>query len=98
MISFHSAPRAPRARTGLACALVCSLLVAPAVAQTGLAPVVVVATREPQPLDRVAADVVVIDAERIRDAGADTLEDLLRREAGLQLSRNGGPGHMLTGR
>jgi vitamin B12 transporter len=57
-----------------------------------LPPVVVVATRVPQPLDRVAADVVVIDAERIRDSSADSLEDLLRREAGLQLSRNGAPG------
>lgn len=57
-----------------------------------LPPVVVVATRAPQPLDRIAADVVVIDAERIRDSPADSLEDLLRREAGLQLSRNGGPG------
>jgi vitamin B12 transporter len=92
MISFHSAPRAPRALAALVCALAWLSLVAPAVAQTGLAPVVVVATREPQALDRIAADVVVIDAERIRDTGADTLEELLRREAGLQLSRNGGPG------
>jgi vitamin B12 transporter len=92
MISLHSAPRALRAAAGLSCAFVCLLLVAPAVAQTGLAPVVIVATREPQPLDRVAADVVAIDAERIRDSGADTLEELLRREAGLQLSRNGAPG------
>jgi vitamin B12 transporter len=35
---------------------------------------------------------IVIDAERIRDSAADSLEDLLRREAGLQLSRSGGPG------
>jgi len=92
MISLHSALRALRAIAGPLSALSCLSLAAPAVAQTGLAPVVVVATREPQPLDRVTADVVVIDAERIRDASADTLEDLLRREAGLQLSRNGGPG------
>ena len=91
MTSFHSAPRAPRAVAGL-CALACLFLVAPLRAQSGLAPVVVVATRAPQPLDRVAADVIVIDAERIRDSSADTLEELLRREAGLQLSRNGGPG------
>jgi vitamin B12 transporter len=57
-----------------------------------LAPVVVTATREPISLDRVVSDVVVIDAQRIRDSSADSIEDLLRREAGMQLSRNGGPG------
>ncbi len=57
-----------------------------------LYPVVVTALREPQPLDRVVADVTVIDAVRIRDSAADSVEDLLRREAGIQLSRNGGPG------
>jgi vitamin B12 transporter len=57
-----------------------------------LDPVVVTALREPQTADRVVADVVVIDAARIRDSGADSLEDLLRREGGIQLSRNGGPG------
>jgi vitamin B12 transporter len=62
-------------------------------AQTRLDPVVVIASREPLARDRVTADVVVIDAERIRESSADSLEDLLRREAGVQLSRNGGPGH-----
>ena len=54
--------------------------------------VVVIASREPQPRDQVTADVIVIDAQRIRDTAADSLEDLLRREAGLQVVRNGGPG------
>ena len=54
--------------------------------------VVVTATRSPTALDRLAADVIVIDQQRIRASTADSLEDLLRREAGLQLSRNGGPG------
>ena len=54
--------------------------------------VVVTAAREPLRADRVAADVVVIDAEQIAASLADSLEDLLRREAGLQLSRNGPPG------
>jgi vitamin B12 transporter len=57
-----------------------------------LLPVVVTGTREPTPLDRVVGDVVVIDAARIRASGADSIEDLLRREGGIQLSRNGGPG------
>ena len=86
-------PRALRASRRLPSTLaVLALLAGPAAAQTALGPVVVVASREPQPADRVVADVVVIDAERIRDSGADSLEDLLRREAGVQLSRNGAPG------
>ncbi len=44
------------------------------------------------PLSNTAGDVVVIDAAAIAASTADSLEDLLRREAGLQLSRNGGPG------
>jgi len=56
------------------------------------APLVVTGSREPLARHQVAADVVVIDAERIRESAADSLEDLLRREAGLQLLRNGGPG------
>ncbi|MEP7298140.1 MAG: TonB-dependent receptor [Burkholderiales bacterium] len=75
--------------------LVVTVLAVPSVpvcAQTVLAPIVVTGSREPQPLDRVTADVVVIDAERILASTADSVEDLLRREAGVQLSRTGGPG------
>ncbi len=65
----------------------------PAAAQGAtLSPVVVTATREPQPLVDVVADVVVFDTRAIRDSGADSLEDLLRRAGAIQLSRNGGPG------
>jgi vitamin B12 transporter len=91
MPSFRTAPRAPFAVASLVASLVL-ISQSPSAAAQNLPPVVVVATREAQPLDRITADVVVIDAERIRDSSADTLEDLLRREAGLQLSRNGGPG------
>ena len=102
-MSHHkSAPCAPprsvdsRRRAGLA-PLVVGIALAhipiPSHAQTRLDPVIVIASREPLSRDRVTADVVVIDAERIRESAADSLEDLLRREAGVQLSRNGGPGH-----
>lgn len=67
-------------------------LTAPAWSQTVLTPIVVSGSREPQPIDRVSADVFVIDAERIRASTADSVEDLLRREAGVQVSRTGGPG------
>lgn len=53
---------------------------------------VVSGSREPMALSRLAADVVVIDAETIRNSPADSVADLLRREAGAQLSRSGGPG------
>jgi vitamin B12 transporter len=60
----------------------------PAAAET----VVVTGSREPLPLQRLAADVAVIEGDALRDTRADSLADLLRREAGLQLSRSGGPG------
>jgi vitamin B12 transporter len=100
MISFRRSPRLVRGRlvpspaTLLAVAAACAC--SAAVAQTALDPVVVTGTREPEPLARVAGDVVVIDAQRIRDSTADSLEDLLRREAGVQVSRSGGPGQVAT--
>lgn len=54
--------------------------------------VLVTGAREPVNRQALAADVVQIDRQRIEASSADSLEDLLRREAGLQLSRNGGPG------
>ncbi|MDO9313845.1 MAG: TonB-dependent receptor [Burkholderiaceae bacterium] len=99
MRSFRSAPRAPQAVFSrysfvlLSAITAACLPIMDAQAQTRLAPVVVIATREPVPLDQVTADVVVIDAQRIRESAADSVEDLLRREAGVQLSRTGGPGH-----
>ena len=54
--------------------------------------IVVTGAREPTASSRLAGDIVVIDAEQIRASTADSLEDLLRREAGFQMQRNGGPG------
>lgn len=54
--------------------------------------VVVTGVREPTALDRLAADVAVIDSDTLRATTADSLADVLRREAGVQLSRSGGPG------
>ncbi len=61
-------------------------------AQNRLDPVVVSGTREPERASRSTADIVVIDAETIRRSMADSVEDLLRREAGMQVTRTGGPG------
>jgi vitamin B12 transporter len=86
------APCAPLAVRSLFASAVIAAFAAPAWSQTVLGPIVVTGSREPQPLDRVTADVLVIDAERIRNSTADSVEDLLRREAGVQVSRTGGPG------
>jgi vitamin B12 transporter len=62
---------------------------APLCAQTT---VVVTGAREALAPERLVADVVVIDRARIDASAADSLEELLRRAAGVQVSRNGGPG------
>ncbi len=54
--------------------------------------IVITGSREPVAAERLAADVVVITRELIIASPADSVADLLRREAGLQISRNGGPG------
>ena len=101
MFSLCTAPRAPRAAFSRCFHVLSSTLAvvlsatspATAQAQTSLPPVTVIASREALPLDQVTSDVVVIDEQRIRASTADSIEDLLRREAGVQLSRSGGPGH-----
>ena len=80
------APKAAR------CLLTLALLPLAAAAQTVLDPVAIVGTREPQPLSRSVADVVVIDSSTIRNTTADSVEDLIRRSTGMQVTRNGGPG------
>ena len=100
MICHLEAPRAARQRPGrIALALRLALLGssvsvidAGAADSNSLAPVVVTATREPEAIGRSTADIVVIDADTIRSTGADSVEDLIRRIAGIQVVRNGGPG------
>ena len=50
---------------------------------------VVTATRVAQPLTDVLADVTLIDREQIEQSGAVSVSDLLQRQPGLELSRNG---------
>lgn len=91
-----AAGRAVRAYPWMALALwmgACAAMAQSASApQMAVPAIVVTAAREPMPLERVAGDVTVIDADTIRNSAADSLGDLLRREAGLQLTRAGGPG------
>ena len=93
-------PRLRRARFAFLRRSVCAalpLLIACSFASAAgaddtLAPVAITGTREPEAIGRSTADIVVIDAETIRDTPADSVEDLLRRAAGMQIVRNGGPG------
>lgn len=54
--------------------------------------VVVTATRTPLPRDAVIADISVIEAEEIQRAGQSTLIELLQRQAGIEITSNGGAG------
>ncbi|MFT3815046.1 MAG: TonB-dependent receptor [Acidovorax sp.] len=53
---------------------------------------VVTATRTPQPLTDVVADVSVVDRDTIERSGATGLADVLARLPGVEMVRNGGPG------
>ncbi len=53
---------------------------------------VVTAARVAQPLTDVLADVTLIGRARIEASGAVNIADLLQRQPGLELVRNGGPG------
>ncbi len=93
MFPVRTLARVPKS-AALAGSIACSILAYAnsAVADTALDPVVVTGTREAGLLSRSTADLVVIDAAAIARSTADSVEDLLRREAGLQLVRTGGPG------
>jgi vitamin B12 transporter len=54
--------------------------------------IVITAARLPLPAAQAAADVVVITRAAIEASATDSVEELLRREAGVQLSRGGGVG------
>ncbi|MGB0127497.1 MAG: TonB-dependent receptor, partial [Rhodocyclaceae bacterium] len=57
-----------------------------------LATIVVTATRQPQRVSELLADVSVVSREDIEQSGQSTVTDLLARQPGLQVSNNGGPG------
>ncbi len=99
MMFLNEAPKAPGLRSPLALALglaLSQLATGSAWSQAQpvanqLVPVVVVATREPQAIDRVLADVSVISREDIERRGASAAVDLIKALPGFQSVRNGGP-------
>lgn len=54
--------------------------------------IVVTATRTPQPLGDIISDTVTIGAEQIAESGAGSIVDLLQRQRGIEIARNGGAG------
>jgi len=58
--------------------------------------VVVTANRTPQRADDVIPDTVVIDSDDIARAGAGAIADVLRRQRGIEIGRNGGVGTNTT--
>ncbi len=72
--------------------LAAALLPVVSTAQERSAPIVVTATRTAEIADQTLAPVIVITREDIQRARANDVADLLRLHAGLEISRNGGPG------
>lgn len=76
------------------------LCVAPAIAAaqpvstptSRLDPIAVTAYRQQQPIADVLADLTVIGPEEIARSGNQSLTELLQRQAGVEISMNGGPG------
>jgi vitamin B12 transporter len=64
----------------------------PVIADSAIDSVIVTATRTPQRADELIPDTTVIGSEEIARAGAGSVADLLRRQRGIEIARNGGPG------
>jgi vitamin B12 transporter len=80
----------------LAAGVCAALLSCPSFAQDELEETVVTATRTPVPLDAVGAPVIVISRNDIERSLASDVSELLHGQAGLEISRNGGPGQTTT--
>jgi vitamin B12 transporter len=81
----------PVTRLAAACSLAC-VFTAPSCAQTTADTVVVTANRMPQRAHDVIADTTVIHAEEIARSGAGSVADILQRQRGVEITRNGGAG------
>ena len=90
------APAACFALSAIAAALPCAqaqTLLAQNLRATSLQDVVVTATRTPQPLSDLVADLSIVDRETIESSGATGVADVLARLPGVEIARNGGPGN-----
>jgi len=81
----------PVTRLAAACSLA-FVLTTPAFAQSTADSVIVTANRIPQRAHEVIADTTVIHAEEIARSGAGSVADILQRQRGVEITRNGGAG------
>ncbi len=65
-------------------------------AEKSLPPVVVTASRAPRTLGEDIADITVITREEIERAGQSNLGDILQRQPGIEMGRNGGAGNLTS--
>jgi len=82
--------------SAIAAALPCAqaqTLLAQNLRAPSLQEVVVTATRTPQPLSDLVADLSIVDRETIENSGATSVADVLARLPGVEIARNGGPGN-----
>src|SRR5882757_1704371 len=79
-------------RLGAAAAVLSLFAASTAVAEDELEAVVVTAARVAQPISEVIGSVTVITREEIEKRQVQSVQDLLRGEAGIDISNNGGLG------
>jgi vitamin B12 transporter len=77
----------PAAWTSLALAMA-----TPSLHAEPIAAVVITASRTPQALADTISDTITINAEQIAESGAGSIIDLLQRQRGIEIARNGGSG------
>jgi vitamin B12 transporter len=75
--------------------LLLTLVSLSAAAET-LPTIIVTASRVAEPLDKTLASTVVIDRDEIELSQSNGIADLLRRHAGIEIGRNGGPGQLTS--
>lgn len=90
-MTFLVSPSGARSAAG---ASLCVFAGVCAAQSTTLEPVVVTATRTPQPASAAISDITVIDRDRLELLGSRTLDEVLARVAGVQRTSNGGPGNV----
>ncbi len=91
-MSIHVPGRSASAHAVAALSLLASCAVGAQQQSPTLDPVVVTATRTPQPLSSVLSDVSVVERDAIDRSGALGVADLLARLPGIEFARSGGPG------
>jgi len=78
----------PAALTSLVLAMAAPYAAAEPIADT----IHVTASRMPQPASDIISDTLIIGAEQIAQSGAGSIVDLLQRQRGIEVARNGGAG------